>query len=528
VPFEFVTMSSQVPTPWWAYLAVALAVAGGATGGTFFALLGDVSPALRASWRIQVTCVLQILGFAYEWYKETPEIKQRWVNALPIMILNGFVLAAHFSGWSYAATATSLTNALLFVSLNPLLMVVGQVIMFLASRSLRNLHLIQPSDKNMFVVKNSQQSTNFNTFDSSSELLKQKEVEIQIVIPVSESERSLVDTSKSANTSDPISSPTMQPISPRWSDGSTSDLYRAIAIVPSTSSSNPSSSGKDNSNVGEDVKFTPSSNGFESSIRDLEVEVTVSKSKSSPALPANRQRCINCNEFLHPKNWLLPTSLELIGTIIGFSAAAALILAGSSLSKDGTSLERSPSVNGDLVAVAAAMAMGLYLTIGASLRSWMRIFMYSLPVNMAAAFWTAVIAMATEGSTLSGLTNRSVFGWMAGGNWFWFAFGAAACAGMLGHGAANVAVRYVTPLFVGVALLVQPVLGSVYGYLAGVQGIPTFVTLICGPIIIFGAFVVTVGARKNGITLKSLFKKKKAMPVTQHAEKGVVEEASSP
>jgi hypothetical protein len=269
-------------------------------------------------------------------------------------------------------------------------------------------------------------------------------------------------------------------------------------------------------NGGNDFLSTSSVNA--ASTKELLVDVAADKA----ALVDTQQRrkgFWNLDEFLHPKNWLLPTSLEMIGTIIGFSSAAALILAGSSLSKDGKSLERSPSVDGDLVAVAAAVAMGLYLTIGAGLRSWMRIFMYSLTVNVAAAFWTALIAIATEGTTVTGLTNRSVFGWMAGGNWFWYAFGAASTAGMLGHGAANVAVRYVTPLFIGVALLVQPVIGAFYGYLAGVQGIPTFITLICGPIIIFGAFIVTVGARKNGITLKKLFYKKR-MSVRQHS-KGV-------
>ena len=59
-------------------------------------------------------------------------------------------------------------------------------------------------------------------------------------------------------------------------------------------------------------------------------------------------------------------------------------------------------------------------------------------------------------------------------------------------------------LVVAVSGLWEPLLGSVLGFLVGVQGVPGATTLVAGPLLVAGCLLTTLGARDAGFDAKRL------------------------
>ena len=77
---------------------------------------------------------------------------------------------------------------------------------------------------------------------------------------------------------------------------------------------------------------------------------------------------------------------------------------------------------------------------------------------------------------------------------------------VLGHTLANLSLAHLSPLVVAVSGLWEPLVGSVLGYLVGVQGVPGIVTLAAGPLLMVGCVLTTVGARDSGLSLHDVLK----------------------
>jgi drug/metabolite transporter (DMT)-like permease len=193
------------------------------------------------------------------------------------------------------------------------------------------------------------------------------------------------------------------------------------------------------------------------------------------------------------------TALELLGTMIGTGAAAALALSAGGGSEGGAQAAgHAPTLLGDLVALAGAGAMVFYLNAAARLRSWMPLFVYAQPVTLAAGVFCGIASLLLEPGTsvFTPASNpASLWGFLGDSRRFGLTLGAALCSGILGHTLANAALSAVSPLLVSVLLLTEPIIGSILGYLVGVQGTPSVATAIAGPILLISAAIVTVGEK---------------------------------
>lgn len=155
-----------------------------------------------------------------------------------------------------------------------------------------------------------------------------------------------------------------------------------------------------------------------------------------------------------------------------------------------------PSLKGDLWALFAAAMVVFYLKVGARMRTFLPLFVYAFPVTATAASGCLIASLLFEDCTLAGFGAASVLGFL--GSWprFAFSFGAAMAAGILGHTGANLCLEYVSPLVISINLLFEPLLGSLLGFAVGLEGEPDLITLLCGPLLMFSAVVVTVGDSK--------------------------------
>ena len=152
------------------------------------------------------------------------------------------------------------------------------------------------------------------------------------------------------------------------------------------------------------------------------------------------------------------------------------------------------SLAGDFAAFVGAVTVVGYILVGRHLRSQrgMPIFIYAFPVTLAAGIWLSIATASFEGSSLSSLeASDSLFGW-SDPIWIaWVAF-LSLGPGLCGHTGVNTVLRWISPITVSIALLMEPVLGAIIGWLWTEEvliGLPTF---IGGLMMIAGAITVTL------------------------------------
>ncbi|OQR91322.1 hypothetical protein ACHHYP_04802 [Achlya hypogyna] len=206
-----------------------------------------------------------------------------------------------------------------------------------------------------------------------------------------------------------------------------------------------------------------------------------------------------------PLRPLPPTIMEASGATLGFLGVVVLLVASSGSGDTGPKV----TLAGNAAALLGAAAVLVYFEGGGTCREWMPLFVYAFPVTLIATICLAVASFAFEsGTSFTGLGPAALFGFLGAGDRFGLAFGSAAVSGIAGHTFANLAVKYVSPLLISVAILWEPVLGSVIGWLVGVQGAPGTSALAATPLLMVGALLVTVGSRDSGIDLIAWLKAK--------------------
>ncbi|PXY71043.1 MAG: hypothetical protein CXX83_01010 [Methanobacteriota archaeon] len=181
---------------------------------------------------------------------------------------------------------------------------------------------------------------------------------------------------------------------------------------------------------------------------------------------------------------------QTTGAIVGFLGAAITLL--------GVTTEGDVTLIGDAAAFIGAIAIVGYLVAGRFLREWMPLFVYAFPVTLIAATLLAFSSMVLEGTTFSGLpSNSSLIGW---GDLIYLpaiaylAFG----PGLVGHTGINSVLRWFPPIIISVAVLFEPLIGSLIGWLLGTAVAPGLFTLLGGPFLIAGVILVTLGLSESG------------------------------
>tara|TARA_B100000131_G_scaffold323090_1_gene379751 strand:- start:8487 stop:9425 length:939 start_codon:yes stop_codon:yes gene_type:complete len=188
--------------------------------------------------------------------------------------------------------------------------------------------------------------------------------------------------------------------------------------------------------------------------------------------------------------WILgrpASSKEIIGALLGFTGAALAIMGAGS--------EEGVSVLGDMLAFLGAVAIVGYLAAGRTLREWMPLFLYAFPVTLIAAIGLSISAMIIEGAPL-GMVSTGLLGWSM---LIWLPYVAylALGPGLFGHTGINAVLRWLPPLVVSVTLVMEPLIGSLIGWILGLDSIPGMWTWLGGPLMIAGTLLVTLELAKG-------------------------------
>ena len=183
---------------------------------------------------------------------------------------------------------------------------------------------------------------------------------------------------------------------------------------------------------------------------------------------------------------------HVTGVALGFGGATVALLDLG----DGGQV----SLAGDFAAFVGAVTVVGYILVGRHLRSvrGMPIFIYAFPVTMAAGIWLSFATSIFEGSSASNLDpSASLFGWY---DPIWIAWVAylSLGPGLCGHTGVNTVLRWIPPIVVSIALLMEPVLGAIIGWLWTDEILLGMPTVAGGMMMMSGAIIVTLQeTRKN-------------------------------
>jgi drug/metabolite transporter (DMT)-like permease len=86
---------------------------------------------------------------------------------------------------------------------------------------------------------------------------------------------------------------------------------------------------------------------------------------------------------------------------------------------------------------------------------------------------------------------NGAFGWTSAA-WIVYVGYLALGPGLAGHTGINAVLRWIPPLIISMFLVMEPVVGSIIGWLLGVDVIPGTWTILGGILMIFGLALVTI------------------------------------
>ena len=196
--------------------------------------------------------------------------------------------------------------------------------------------------------------------------------------------------------------------------------------------------------------------------------------------------------------WLLrkpATKIQSIGALVGFVGAAVVVGGGAS--------ETGVSLYGDFLAFLGAVTVVGYLAIGRMVRGWMPLFLYAFPVTLVSAIALTAWAILSEGLTFNLDDMTGAFGWISI-TWILYVGYLALGPGLLGHTGINAVLRWIPPLTISMMLIMEPVIGSIIGWIVGVDSIPQIWTLIGGLLMVSGLALVTFDSESEEVSEPSV------------------------
>jgi len=160
---------------------------------------------------------------------------------------------------------------------------------------------------------------------------------------------------------------------------------------------------------------------------------------------------------------------------------------------------------GNLFAFIGAVTVVGYLFSGRYLRSErnMPLFIYAFPVTFLSAIWLTPTSILLEGTTFSQtIPEIGVFGWLDISWIFWVGY-LSLGPGLMGHTGINAVLRWFSPLIISIALLFEPVIGGVIGWLLMGEISLGIWTIIGGFLMLLGAIMVKI-EEANGQIIEEL------------------------
>ena len=155
------------------------------------------------------------------------------------------------------------------------------------------------------------------------------------------------------------------------------------------------------------------------------------------------------------------------------------------------------SLVGDFAAFVGAVTVVGYILVGRQLRSkrGMPIFIYAFPVTLAAGIWLSFATVLLEGTSFSSVEpSDSLFGWSDPIWIVWIGY-LSLGPGLCGHTGVNTVLRWISPIVVSIAMLMEPVFGAIIGWLWTDEVVIGLPTVIGGLMMMAGAITVTLQER---------------------------------
>jgi drug/metabolite transporter (DMT)-like permease len=184
-----------------------------------------------------------------------------------------------------------------------------------------------------------------------------------------------------------------------------------------------------------------------------------------------------------------PLRAETIGAIICFVGAGVTLLDAGSDQGDQT-----VSVLGDVLAFGGAVFVVGYIVIGRILRTWMPIFVYAFPVTLVGGLLLLPCSWLLEPN----FAEFGAAGWVDSAYFRTF-LALAIFAGLLGHTGLNTCLRYISPLVVSISVTMEPVLGSIIGWVFFGTGVPGLWTQLGGLVLMTGLMTVVVAGERASL-----------------------------
>ena len=178
-----------------------------------------------------------------------------------------------------------------------------------------------------------------------------------------------------------------------------------------------------------------------------------------------------------------PNRMELVGGIAAFTGAAISMLDAGDVQGD-----RSVTFFGDQLAFFGAVFVVGYIVCGRILREWMPLFVYAFPVTLIGGILLVPASWLLE----SEFSDFGAFGYFTHQTLWWFVL-LAFIAGILGHTGLNYCLKYVSPLLISISVTLEPLLGSLIGWMFFSTGVPGLWTWIGGPILMLGIISIVYG-----------------------------------
>jgi drug/metabolite transporter (DMT)-like permease len=197
-----------------------------------------------------------------------------------------------------------------------------------------------------------------------------------------------------------------------------------------------------------------------------------------------------------------PSRMETAGAAIGLLGAGLMLIDVQQLSsssaitntkENANAFEKShdPTLHGDIAAFVGAVAVSLYFVIGQQLRKWVPVWMYSFPVVGCGALTCAFFNWVSLGEAMSfGVHGPTALFGFAGKQYWLMSLYLGIGPGVCGHTLVTGLLKYISPLTVSTAMLLEPLIGSVLGYYLGMQPIPGGWTWFGGVVLMLGLFLV--------------------------------------
>jgi len=220
-----------------------------------------------------------------------------------------------------------------------------------------------------------------------------------------------------------------------------------------------------------------------------------------------------------------PSAMETTGVLLGISGAIVMLVGvkrvgsvNSTRTDDDNEIHEMhappnhpnhpPTVYGDAAAFSGAVAVCVYLIIGQKLRTFLPIWLYVFPVIGAATITCLIFSLLDDNDpcTIYGFTRTSIFGFLSR-DFFLYALYLGVGPGIFGHTLLNALLKYVSPLVVSTAMLMEPIIGSVIGYYCGLQPLPDVYTWIGGGVLMVGLVLVVMGENEQADDIEVDFQK---------------------